>query len=131
MMSSAPAKSVGDARYVSQDPFIYSLIDCPCTILTSNAITCTRAFFLRTLNPIRAILQCTASNQYSETKVLSRNPRINWITLQVWIGGGGGGWLGVGRYPHVNYKMLFVLITASVTWSLSLFTLSVCIGLVV
>ena len=27
MMSSAPAKSAGDARYASQDPFIHSLID--------------------------------------------------------------------------------------------------------
>ena len=29
MMSSAPAKSAGDARYASQDPLIRSLIDCP------------------------------------------------------------------------------------------------------
>ena len=36
MMSSAPAKSAGDARYASQDPFIYSLI--VHTILTQDAI---------------------------------------------------------------------------------------------
>ena len=29
MMSSAPAKSAGDARYASQDLFIHLLIDCP------------------------------------------------------------------------------------------------------
>ena len=29
MMSSAAAKSAGDARYASQDPFIHSMTDCP------------------------------------------------------------------------------------------------------
>ena len=29
MMSSAPAKSAGDVRYASQNPFTHSLIGCP------------------------------------------------------------------------------------------------------
>ena len=42
IMSSAPAKSAGDARYASQDPFIHSLSH---TILTPICIR--SAFFLR------------------------------------------------------------------------------------
>ena len=42
MMSSAPAKSAGDARYASQDPFTvpYDLVrNQECVLSTSNAIS--------------------------------------------------------------------------------------------
>ena len=43
MMSSAPAKSAGDARYASQDPFIQSTLS-----HTISTLICIRsAFFLR------------------------------------------------------------------------------------
>ena len=46
MVSSAPEKSAGDARYASQDPFTHSLIDwLPHTISTPKAIR--SALFLR------------------------------------------------------------------------------------
>ena len=46
MMSSAPAKFAGGARYASQDPFIHSFIDCPIQLIsTPNAFKST--FFLR------------------------------------------------------------------------------------
>ena len=44
MMSSAPAKSAGDARYVSQDPFIHSISMLSHTISTPICIR--SVFFL-------------------------------------------------------------------------------------
>ena len=46
MMSSAPAKSVGDATYASQDPFIHGNQYCPIESLLQSALG-VRSFYVK------------------------------------------------------------------------------------
>ena len=75
MMSSAPAKSAGDARYASQDPFIRLLSH---TISTPNAIR--SAFFLRRTRQMLTkihILNGFILQGRVVRKPINANPRLN------------------------------------------------------